>query len=52
MGHHDRAPGKTGQNRCQRCLKPCLYWQVFCGAACSARWEAGDRSPPPSSEEK
>ena len=36
---------------CKRCGKPCQSWQVFCGAGCSARWEAGDRvvadpSPP------
>ena len=28
---------------CKRCGKPCQSWQVFCGAGCSARWEAGDR---------
>jgi len=30
---------------CKRCGKPRLDWQVFCGAACSAQWDAGDRKP-------
>ena len=29
---------------CKRCGKPKLEWQAFCGAACSARWEGGDRA--------
>lgn len=28
---------------CKVCGKPRLEWQVFCGAACSERWEAGER---------
>jgi hypothetical protein len=29
--------------RCKRCGNPRLSWQVFCGAACCAMYEAGDR---------
>lgn len=38
---------------CKRCGKPRLDWQVFCGAACSAQWEAGGRptSSPPGERE-
>lgn len=32
---------KTGA--CRRCKAACFAWQVFCGAACSALWEMGDR---------
>jgi hypothetical protein len=28
---------------CKLCGKPRLEWQVYCGAACCARWERGDR---------
>jgi hypothetical protein len=30
--------------RCKLCNKPCLNWQVYCGAACCAAWEMGIRS--------
>lgn len=30
-------------HHCKLCGKPRYKWQVFCGAACSARWEAGER---------
>ena len=29
--------------KCKRCPRPCCYpGAIFCGAACSARWEDGD----------
>jgi hypothetical protein len=28
---------------CKLCGKPRLEWQVYCGAACCARWERGER---------
>lgn len=28
---------------CKLCGKERQPWQVFCGAACCARWEAGER---------
>lgn len=33
---------KTGA--CMRCKAACFAWQRFCGAACSAKYEAGDRT--------
>ena len=36
-----RATKKGGT--CRLCGKPKLAFQVYCGAACSARWEAGER---------
>jgi hypothetical protein len=42
----EAGPGQpVHESTCKRCGKPCLSWQVFCGAGCSARWEAGDRGP-------
>lgn len=32
---------------CKLCGKPRLSWQVFCGAACCARYEAGERARMP-----
>lgn len=32
---------KTGA--CRRCRAACYEWQLFCGASCSAKYEAGDR---------
>lgn len=31
------------QSLCKLCWKPRFTWQVFCGAACSAKWEGGER---------
>lgn len=31
---------------CERCGKPKLDWQRFCGSHCSHLWESGDRKPP------
>lgn len=34
---------KPAAPTCKLCGKPRLPFQVFCGAACSARWEMGAR---------
>ena len=30
-------------DECKLCRGPKEAWQIFCGAACSAEWEAGER---------
>lgn len=44
-GERDEALAKLypPSHACKLCGKPRLPVQVFCGAACSARWEAGAR---------
>lgn len=37
------APPPQRTNKCRLCGKPCFNWQVFCGANCCARYEAGER---------
>jgi hypothetical protein len=35
--------GEKPSHTCKLCGKPRREWQVYCGAACCARWERGER---------
>jgi len=46
----ENAADERAAKGCKRCGKPKRDFQVFCGAACSAQWEAGDREPVPETQ--